>query len=220
MRGDDERAKQRSVTANSSGCSFLAGYEPAPPRFIARQPHFPWLVVGTACKAGLTGQLDASIVQLILPTLEHDFAARLSAVSWVCRRLPARQRVEPAGDCPARGDHRVQADVPRRVHNIHARFRIVWAGSRSDPLIAYRTLQGIGGAMLAPNSLVILIKATGPSRQGRAIIGVFAAIQAVGVTAGPAVGGLLLAAFSWGRIFWVNVPIAFAAAVVGWFVIP
>ena len=33
--------------------------------------------------AGLTGQLDASIVQLILPTLEHDFAARLSAVSWV-----------------------------------------------------------------------------------------------------------------------------------------
>ena len=86
-------------------------------------------------------------------------------------------------------------------------------------LIAYRTLQGIGGAMLAANSLVILIKAAGPRRQGRTI-GIFAAIQAVGVTAGPAVGGLLLAAFSWRWVFWVNVPLAFAAAVVGWFVIP
>ena len=59
------------------------GYEPAPAGFIARRPYYPWIVVGTTCIAPFIGQLDASIVQLILPTLEHEFAARLSEVSWV-----------------------------------------------------------------------------------------------------------------------------------------
>src|SRR5215467_9776189 len=59
------------------------GYEPAPAGFITRQPYYPWVVVGTTCIAAFNGQLDASIVQLILPTLEHEFMARLSEVSWV-----------------------------------------------------------------------------------------------------------------------------------------
>ena len=60
-----------------------AGWEPAPAAFITRRSYYPWLVVGTTCIATFNGQLDASIVQLALPALEHQFQARLSAVSWV-----------------------------------------------------------------------------------------------------------------------------------------
>src|ERR1700684_4563746 len=62
---------------------FLGGYEPVPAEFITGKSYYPWLVVGTTCIGAFIGQLDASIVQLALPTLEHEFAARLSTVSWV-----------------------------------------------------------------------------------------------------------------------------------------
>ena len=197
----------------------MRGGEPAPPRFIARQPYFPWLVVGATCMAGLTGQLDASIVQLILPTLEHDFGAKLSVVSWVA----VAYTLASASSLPVLA--RLAAITGRKLmfQGGFIIFTLASAlcGLAADltQLIAYRTLQGIGGAMLAQQSRHP-DQGDRSKPAGRAIVGVFAAIQAVGVTAGPAVGGLLLAAFSWGRIFWVNVPIAFAAAVVGWFVIP
>lgn len=211
--------KSEPSRATRLGSTFLAGYEPAPARFIARQPYYPWLVVGTACMAGLIGQLDASIVQLILPTLEHDFGARLSAVSWVAVAYTlASASSLPVLACLA-------ARTGRKLMFLGGFLLFMLAsalcGLATDltQLIAFRTFQGFGGAMLAANSLVILIKAAGPSRQARAI-GVFAAVQAIGVTAGPAVGGALLAALSWRWVFWVNVPLAFAAAVIGWLVIP
>src|SRR5215472_12866364 len=59
------------------------GWEPAPAGFFARRSYYPWLVVGTTCIATFNGQLDASIVQLALPALEHQFQARLSgSAGW------------------------------------------------------------------------------------------------------------------------------------------
>ena len=77
-----ERATGPSSTIRLAS-TFRGGWEPAPAEFIARQSYYPWVVVGTTCIAAFVGQLDASIVQLTLPTLEHQFQARLSAVSWV-----------------------------------------------------------------------------------------------------------------------------------------
>ena len=57
--------------------------EPAPARLLLRRPYYPWLVVGTTCIAAFIGQVDASIVQLALPTLGRAFDAQLDKVSWV-----------------------------------------------------------------------------------------------------------------------------------------
>lgn len=57
--------------------------EPAPLPFLARRPAYLWFVVGTVCVGAFMGQLDASIAQLVLPTLETSFHARLSLVDWV-----------------------------------------------------------------------------------------------------------------------------------------
>jgi MFS family permease len=169
-----------------------AGWEPAPAGFIARRSYYPWLVVATTCIATFNGQLDASIVQLALPTLEHQFHARLSAVSWVALAhqlafaafLPAFARL---------------AEIAGRKAMFLIGFALftlalILCGSASDltQLIAFRVLLGTAGAMLGANSVVILVKAAGPTRRGRAM-GIFAAAQAVGITLGPVVGGVLLA---------------------------
>ena len=192
------------------------GYEPAPAGFITRRPYYPWVVVGTTCIAAFIGQLDASIVQLILPTLEHEFLARLSEVSWVA----IAYLLAYAAFLPVFA--RIAGIAGRKLMYLigFALFRLASAlcGLASDlaQLIAFRALLGIAGAMLGANSIVILVRAAGPSRQGRAM-GIFAAAQAVGVTIGPVVGGVLLAALGWRWVFWVSVPLALAGAVsAGW----
>jgi hypothetical protein len=57
--------------------------EPAAARFLEQRASYPWMVVGTVCIGAFTGQVDASIVQLAMPTLEDAFDAPLNAVSWV-----------------------------------------------------------------------------------------------------------------------------------------
>ncbi len=61
----------------------MSSSEPAPLQLVTRQSWYPWLVVGITCIGGFIGQLDASIVQLALPTFEREFDANLDAVSWV-----------------------------------------------------------------------------------------------------------------------------------------
>ena len=199
--------------------ALLGGWEPVPAEFIVRRSYYPWLVVGTTCIAAFIGQLDASIVQLTLPTLEHDFVARLSVVSWVA----IAYQLGFASSLPVFA--RLAEIAGRKVMYLtgFVLFTLASAlcGLASDlpQLVAFRVLQGIGGAMLGANSIVILVKAAGHGRQGRAM-GIFAAAQAVGVSMGPLAGGVLLAALGWRWVFWVNLPFGLAAAVIGWLVIP
>jgi hypothetical protein len=57
--------------------------EPAAAAFLEQRASYPWMVVGTVCIGAFIGQVDASIVQLAMPTLEDAFDAPLHAVSWV-----------------------------------------------------------------------------------------------------------------------------------------
>src|ERR1700722_19772650 len=59
------------------------GAEPPPLARLTRLPFYPWLIVGATCIGGFMGQVDASIVQLALPTLGRVFDSTLESVSWV-----------------------------------------------------------------------------------------------------------------------------------------
>ncbi len=193
--------------------------EPAPSGLLTRRSYYPWLVVGTTCVAAFAGQVDASIVQLALPTLEHAFNAGLSAVSWVAIAyvlsfaaiLPVFARL---------------AEMAGRKLMYLLGFTLFGLASLACGfapslgwLIAFRVLQGVSGAMLGANSIVILVSSAGAERRGRAM-GLFAAAQAVGISVGPAVGGLLLGSLSWHWVFWVSVPFSLLGAAAGWFTVP
>jgi EmrB/QacA subfamily drug resistance transporter len=193
--------------------------EPAPLPFFARRSSYPWLVVGTVCIGGFIGQVDASIVQLALPELERAFDAQLDAVTWVAvgyvlgfaAALPIYGRLAEIGG-------------RKLLYLCGFALFAIWSALCGlapdlDWLVAFRVLQGVSGALLGANSLVILVAAVGPAHRGKAI-GTMAAAQAVGLCIGPALGGVLLDALSWRWVFWVTVPFALLGALLGWLIVP
>jgi EmrB/QacA subfamily drug resistance transporter len=86
------------------------------------------------------------------------------------------------------------------------------AAPSSGVLIAARTLQGVGGALLTPGALAIIETAFVPDDRARAI-GAWSAFTGIGAAVGPLVGGYLVQAVSWRAIFLINLPLGL---VVGW----
>jgi hypothetical protein len=197
----------------------LNGCEPPAAPMLVRLLYYRWLVVGTVCIGAFMGQVDSSIAQLLLPRLEYDFGARLSTVSWVA----VAYLITMAAFLPIFG--RI-ADIVGRKLLYTGGFLLFVLGSglcglapNLPMLISFRVIQAIGAALLASNSVAIVVTVAGPEQRGRAL-GIQAAAQAVGLSLGPMIGGLVLATLNWRWVFWINVPFGLAASVIGWFVIP
>src|SRR5437660_4010524 len=94
-------------------------------------------------------------------------------------------------------------------------------GFAQDPtqLIAARILQGVGGALLTPQTLAILTTIFPPERRGAAF-GVWGGVAGLATIAGPTVGGAIVTYISWQWIFFVNVPIGIAALIATFAIIP
>src|SRR5258708_12448662 len=80
-------------------------------------------------------------------------------------------------------------------------------------------VEGVGGGVVTANGVAIVVLAMKPEERGRGL-GLQSAAQAIGLGAGPALGGLILDTLGWHWAFWINVPFGLAGAVLGWLVIP
>jgi EmrB/QacA subfamily drug resistance transporter len=178
-----------------------------------------WIIVATVCIGSFMGQLDASITQLVLPALERDFSASVGQVSWVAVifllavsvMLPIFGRL---------------ADMYGRKKLYVAGFLGFIAGSALcgfatgiAELVAARALQAVGAAMLSANSVAIIVSVAGEKLRGKAL-GIQAAVQAIGLCAGPTVGGWIVDTLDWRWVFWVNVPFGLLGTVLAWFIVP
>ena len=195
------------------------GAEPPPLAFISRWSFYPWLIVGVTCLGAFIGQIDASIVQLALPTLATQFHATLESVSWVALGY----LLAFAAFLPIFG--RLCEMFGRKLLYIggFVLFTVASAlcgfSQNLEWLVVFRILQGVGGALLGANGISVLVKAVGQTRCARAM-GVFATAQAVGLSLGPAVGGVLLGVHGWRWIFFVTVPFGALAIFLGWVTLP
>jgi EmrB/QacA subfamily drug resistance transporter len=193
--------------------------EPAPLRGVAHLGCYPWLVVGTVCIGAFMGQLDASIAQLVLPEVEQDFHVSIGAAAWVS----IAYLLVAAAMLPVFGR---LADMFGRKLLYCGGFVVFVTGSALcglapslGTLVAARVLQALGAGLLQANAIAIIVAAAAERRRGRAL-GLQSAAQAVGLSAGPALGGFLIAVLGWRWVFWINLPVGLLGAVLGLLVLP
>ena len=197
--------------------SLLA--EAARPQVVREHRWAPWFAVATVCFGAFMGQLDASIVTVAFPALQHDFGVRLAAAQWVSLGylLVLIALLVPVGRWSDRSG--------RKLIYLYG-FVVFTAASMAcgfavsmPMLVGLRLAQAVGAAMLQANS-VALVATSVPSSQRRAALGIQAGAQAIGLALGPTIGGLLVASVSWRWIFWINVPVGIVAVAAGWFLLP
>ena len=193
--------------------------EHAPIQKLASWPAYRWLVVATVCVGAFLGQLDASIAGLILPTLEEVFGAPIASVEWVAIAylLTLAALVVPLGRL---------SDLLGRKTLYTWGFIVFIVGSAAcgfaqglSWLIAFRVIQAVGAAMLQANSVAIITAAIPRRVLGRAI-GIQGAAQAVGLSVGPSLGGVLIDTLGWQWVFFIAVPFGVLGTVLGWLVLP
>ena len=204
----------------TSGSGWRRFVKEAPrPTAIRNRPDAHWLVVGTVCLGAFMGQLDASIVTLAFPTLQHRFGATIGEVQWV----GLTYLLALAVTLPMVG--RMADQIGRKFLYTNG-FIVFIVGSALCGLApslalldAFRVLQACGAAMMQANSVAIIVSAMPPAQLGRGV-GVQGAAQAVGLALGPVIGGLLIALGGWRLIFFVNVPVGIIGTLLGRYLIP
>jgi EmrB/QacA subfamily drug resistance transporter len=155
--------------------------------------------------------LDALVVTTALPAIQRDLHVGVTTLEWT---VNAYALTYAAGiiTAAALGDRLGR----RRVFVVGlALFTTASALCALAPtpglLLAARAVQGLGAAAVMPLSLTILTTAFPPARRG-AVVGVWGAIGGLAVASGPVIGGAITQGIDWHWIFWVNVPIGLAAA--------
>ena len=163
--------------------------------------------------------LDASIVNVALPTLAQAFGASLAAVQWVplAYLLVITTLVMGAA----------------RLGDVHGRKRAYLAGMvvfvvasalcglapGVGWLIACRAVQGLGAVFISALGAAIIAQTFPPNERGRAL-GVIASCVTLGVALGPSLGALIIALAGWRWMFLVNIPVGIAAMLIVARVIP
>jgi EmrB/QacA subfamily drug resistance transporter len=153
--------------------------------------------------------IDTTIVNVALDSLSRDLDAPLSEIQWVVSAyLLSLAAVIPLTAWAIRRFSAFKVYMVALVLFTIGSALCGMANSAQE-LIAFRALQGVGGGMLVPTGMTILVQATGP-------INLPTVMSAIGVPMvlapvfGPTLGGFLLQAVSWHAIFLINVPLGIA----------
>ncbi len=166
------------------------------------------LVVLATSMAFVVGQLDVTIVNVALPAMGRDLGAGVAALQWVVDAYT----VAFAACMLSAGAFGDRFGARRAFRAGMALFGLASIACALAPgalaLDAARAVQGLGAAVMLPNSLALLNHALArdPAQRTRAI-GYWTAAGAVSIALGPVLGGLLVASVGWRAIFWVNVPL-------------
>src|SRR5690606_29363570 len=179
----------------------------------------PWAILAALCLGFFMTLLDLTIVNIAIPDMIRRLGAAVDEVLWVVNAytLVLAVLIITAGRL---GD----LFGPRRLFLVGVAVftgASVACGLSADAawLIAARVLQGVGAAIMMPQTMTLIIRVFPAERRGTAM-GVWGAVAGLATIAGPTLGGLLVTWFDWRFIFFVNIPFGALALVLGALLIP
>ncbi|MFF0787780.1 MFS transporter [Streptomyces spiralis] len=169
------------------------------------------LVLAICCMSLLIVSMDNTVLNVALPSLQRDFHATTSGLQWTvdAYTLVLASLLMLAGSTADRIGRRRVFMTGLVVFGIGS--LLCSLAPSLELLVVFRMLQAVGGSMLNPVAMSIITNTfTDPRERARAI-GAWGAVVGISMAAGPLVGGLLVESVGWRSIFWVNLPVAFAA---------
>ena len=177
-----------------------------------------WVLAAAILGSGITF-IDGTVVNVALPVLQKELGASVGGAQWIVESyaLMLAALILVGGSL---GDRLGR----RRIFSMGVLlFGIASVGCGLAPglgtLIAARTVQGVGAALLVPGSLALISANFAKERRGRAI-GTWSGFTSISAGIGPVLGGWLVANYSWRWIFFINVPLAAAVLLISWFRVP
>jgi len=166
-----------------------------------------WLSLVLLCSATFMTILDGSIINVALPTIQRELGFAVGNLQWII-----------TGYALTYGGFLLFAG---RASDLFGRRRLFLAGvtlfslasllcglSPSQPLlIAARLVQGIGGALLTPSALALIVTIFAEGTERNRALGIYGGLSALGAGVGALLGGLLTSTLGWRWVFFVNVPV-------------
>jgi EmrB/QacA subfamily drug resistance transporter len=173
-----------------------------------------WSALALIVTAQFMVILDVAIVNVALPSIKSDLGFSQTNLQWVISAYAIL-----FGGALLLGGR--LADLLGRRRLFVSGLALFAASSllcglawSEGSLITFRAVQGLGGALLAPAALSLLMTTFAEGRERNVALGIYGAASGSGAAAGVLLGGLLTSYLSWSWIFFINVPVGIAAIVV------
>ena len=179
----------------------------------------PWLILFVLCGAVFMLLLDTTIVNVAQQKIKVALGADLSEIQWILDSYILAYAVlilsfGRLGDVFGRKKlFIIGMGIFTLASALCAASTLISQATGIPPaaaLIGARVLQGVGGAMMMPQTLSLITVAFPPQQRGSAM-GAWGSVVALGAVLGPIVGGWLVTNYSWEWVFLINVPVGIAA---------
>jgi len=178
----------------------------------ARSPRGRWVLTATVLGSGMA-LLDSTVVNIALRTIGKEMSASIGQLQWIVNAylLALASLILVSGSLGDRYGRRRLFMIG--VGWFAAASALCALAPSPGLLIGARLLQGIGAALLTPESLALIQAGFRAEDRGR-VIGRWAGLGAIAAAVGPLLGGWIVGNVSWRWIFWINVPVALAVLLI------
>ncbi|WP_228282795.1 DHA2 family efflux MFS transporter permease subunit [Brevibacterium atlanticum] len=179
----------------------------------------PWRALWALCLGFFMILVDSTIVSVAIRDIMDSLDADINAVIWVTSAYLLAY-VVPLLITGRLGDR----FGPKRVYLVGLvifTLSSLWCGLSTSVggLIIARVVQGIGAASMTPQTMAVITRIFPPDRRGAAM-GMWGAVAGIATLVGPILGGVLVDAFGWEWIFFINVPVGIIAFVMAVWLVP
>lgn len=178
------------------------------------------LVLTICCFSLFIVGLDNTVVNLAVPAIQRDLHASVSELQWTldAYMLAVASLVILGGSTGDRFGRRRTFLTGLGTFVLGSLLCSI--APNPGLLIASRALQGAGGSLMTPSALSIISNVFTDPRERVRAIGIWSSVTGLSLGIGPLAGGLLMGAAGWRSIFWLNIPLIIAAAVLSALFIP
>ncbi|MFD3922735.1 MFS transporter [Streptomyces sp. NPDC058595] len=178
------------------------------------------VILGTCCMSLLIVSLDNTVLNVALPSMQKELHTTLAGMQWTidAYTLVIASLLMLAGSTADRVGRRRVFKTGLVVFTLGS--LLCSLAPNLESLVAFRTVQAVGGSMLNPVAMSIITNTfTDPRERARAI-GVWGGVVGISMAAGPLIGGLLVETVGWRAIFLINLPVGLTAFLLTWRFVP